>query len=221
MAVTCVTKDVVFPIWSSKQIVCMWVFLFLFVLTHGMQNFQGQRLNPCHSSDMSHSSDNPGSLTTRPPGNSLEQTVKWVVSVLQIRFFWSSCTFISKLECWCHLCFREPHQLDVSTVIHELGFQGKSFTRESSSLHWEMTLWWSHLSLPWGCWKSSLKKGPSFFLRRYRLSDVHFIPGWGLFPVYCSHRILEGTSCLCLAIKCLLNSVFSGHHSWYWKFKYR
>ena len=39
-------------------------FLFVcYVHTHGMQVFPGQELNLCHSSD------NAGSLTTRPPGN--------------------------------------------------------------------------------------------------------------------------------------------------------
>ena len=30
---------------------------------HGMQMFPGQGLNPCHSSNQSHNSDNAGSLT--------------------------------------------------------------------------------------------------------------------------------------------------------------
>ena len=37
----------------------------------GMRKFQGQGLNPSHSSsNLSHSSDNAKSLTSRPPGNS-------------------------------------------------------------------------------------------------------------------------------------------------------
>lgn len=38
--------------------------------THSMPKFQGQGLNPHHSSDSSQCSDNAGSLTVRPPGNS-------------------------------------------------------------------------------------------------------------------------------------------------------
>ena len=38
--------------------------------TLSMWNFPGQGLNTHHSSNSSHSSDNAGSLTTRPPGNS-------------------------------------------------------------------------------------------------------------------------------------------------------
>ena len=36
-----------------------------------MQNFLGQGSNLHHSSDLSHSSDNDRSLTTRQPGNSI------------------------------------------------------------------------------------------------------------------------------------------------------
>ena len=39
-------------------------FFFFFDHTYGMQNFPGQVSNLCHNSD------NAGSLTTRPPGNS-------------------------------------------------------------------------------------------------------------------------------------------------------
>ena len=42
-----------------------------FCLAHSMQKFQGQGSKPCHSGDLSHSSDKAKSLTTRPPGNSL------------------------------------------------------------------------------------------------------------------------------------------------------
>ena len=38
-----------------------------FFFSFGMGKFPG--LNPCHSSDLSHSSDNAKSLTTKPPGN--------------------------------------------------------------------------------------------------------------------------------------------------------
>ena len=34
-----------------------------------MQKFPGQGKNPRHSRDLSHSRDNTGSLTARPPGN--------------------------------------------------------------------------------------------------------------------------------------------------------
>ena len=38
--------------------------------THGIHKFLGQGLNLCHSSNPSHSSDNAGSLTSRPTRNS-------------------------------------------------------------------------------------------------------------------------------------------------------
>ena len=41
-------------------------FCFLFGCTCGKQMFPGQGLNPCHSSNLSHSSDNTGSLTCCP-----------------------------------------------------------------------------------------------------------------------------------------------------------
>ena len=43
---------------------------FFFSHTHSMQKFLSWGSNPCHSTDLSHSSDNAGSLTFRPPGNS-------------------------------------------------------------------------------------------------------------------------------------------------------
>ena len=49
---------------------CVLEFVFLFGYTHSMQNFLGRGLNPHHSSDPSHNSDNGRSLTTEPPGNS-------------------------------------------------------------------------------------------------------------------------------------------------------
>ena len=45
-------------------------FFSLFGRASGMQKFLGQELNPCHSSDPSHSSDNLGSLTCCTIGNS-------------------------------------------------------------------------------------------------------------------------------------------------------
>ena len=42
----------------------LFVFSFVFGCAHGMQKFPGQ------GSDLHHSSDNAGSLTTKPPGNS-------------------------------------------------------------------------------------------------------------------------------------------------------
>ena len=44
--------------------------LLLFGCPHGMQKFLSQGLNPCHSNDKSHSSDDAKPLTTRPLGNS-------------------------------------------------------------------------------------------------------------------------------------------------------
>ena len=40
-----------------------------FDCTHNMQKFPGQGLNPLHSSNLGHSSNNAGSLTAGPPGN--------------------------------------------------------------------------------------------------------------------------------------------------------
>ena len=51
---------------AHTKVHATWVFFFFFFLfAHGMQNFLGQGSNPCHSSD------NVGSFTTRPPGNTL------------------------------------------------------------------------------------------------------------------------------------------------------
>ena len=47
------------------------VCLFLFGHAYGMWKFLGQGSNPCHSSDPSHHSNSAGTLTTRPPGNSI------------------------------------------------------------------------------------------------------------------------------------------------------
>ena len=46
-------------------------FLFFSSCTRGMQSFLGQGWNPHHGSDLSLSSEDAGSLTTRPPGSSL------------------------------------------------------------------------------------------------------------------------------------------------------
>ena len=40
-----------------------------FAHTHSMWIFPGQESNPSHGSNLSHSSDNAESLTTKPPGN--------------------------------------------------------------------------------------------------------------------------------------------------------
>ena len=56
-------------------------FCLFFCCACGMWKFLGQRLNLCHRSDLSHSSDNVGFLTARPPGN-------------------SSCTFVYALFCF-------------------------------------------------------------------------------------------------------------------------
>ena len=52
---------------------CRWLYKSLaisFGYAHSKWKFPGQGLNPRHSSDLSHSSDNTRSLTTRLPGNS-------------------------------------------------------------------------------------------------------------------------------------------------------
>ena len=53
------------------------VFIFVLFWLH-LQHAEvpGQALNPCHSSNPSHSSDNAEFLTTRPPGNSSEDFLK-------------------------------------------------------------------------------------------------------------------------------------------------
>ena len=48
----------------------MFFWLLLFGLVRGMWKLLGQRSNPSHSSDLSHSSDNLRSLAAEPPGNS-------------------------------------------------------------------------------------------------------------------------------------------------------
>jgi len=45
-------------------------FVFVFGYARCMWNILGQGSNPYHTSDLSHSSDDAGSLTARPPGNS-------------------------------------------------------------------------------------------------------------------------------------------------------
>lgn len=45
----------------------MW--FFFLGCASGIQKFPGQGLNPCHSNDLSHSSDKSRSLTARPSGN--------------------------------------------------------------------------------------------------------------------------------------------------------
>ena len=53
-----------------------WVFSPFFPwLDQGIQKFLGQGLNLHHNSNQSHSSDNTGSLVTRPPRNSLIITI--------------------------------------------------------------------------------------------------------------------------------------------------
>ena len=59
---------------STTASICALIFnskiSFSFGHAQGMQKFLGQGLNLCHSSNPSHSSDNAGSLVTRPPANS-------------------------------------------------------------------------------------------------------------------------------------------------------
>ena len=52
--------SLVCPCPSLRKLVILILF---FGCTHGMQNFPGQGLNPSHSSDPGHCSDNTGSLT--------------------------------------------------------------------------------------------------------------------------------------------------------------
>ena len=47
-----------------------------------IEKFPGQGLNLCHASDPSHFSDNAGSLTTSPPGNSQNH-----ISLMKLNFF--------------------------------------------------------------------------------------------------------------------------------------
>ena len=55
---------------TTVLFVCLFACLLVcFGCVHGMQTFPSQRSNPHHSSNLSHSSDNAGSLTARPPGN--------------------------------------------------------------------------------------------------------------------------------------------------------
>ena len=56
---------------------------FFFGHTHGMQNFHGQESNPCHSCNLSHISDNAGSLTGAPPGNSYQRIMNIVSYAIQ------------------------------------------------------------------------------------------------------------------------------------------
>ena len=49
----------------------MYVFKFFWPCTQHVEVTLGQGSNPSHSSALGHSSDNAGSLTTEPPGNSV------------------------------------------------------------------------------------------------------------------------------------------------------
>ena len=55
------------------------IFFFFHIL--GTQRFPGQESNPCHSNDLSHSSDNDGSLTIGPPGNSQREDLKYAIGI--------------------------------------------------------------------------------------------------------------------------------------------
>ena len=52
--------DLVQWVWKSSLLFCWFIY---FGHVHGIQKFLGQRLNPSHSCNQSHSSDNAGSLT--------------------------------------------------------------------------------------------------------------------------------------------------------------
>ena len=54
------------------------ILVFFFGLVHYMWKCPSQGSNPCHSSDLSHSSDSARSLTARPPGNSLNYFCKYI-----------------------------------------------------------------------------------------------------------------------------------------------
>ena len=61
------SKSVEMTMWSFVFQLLIWNFIvhffFFFCLTHGMLKFLGQSSNPCHSSELSLSSDNARSLT--------------------------------------------------------------------------------------------------------------------------------------------------------------
>ena len=59
------------------------LWLFLFPWQHrSMWKFPGRELNPFHSSDPSHGSDNIGSLTAMPPGNSpMTFNIKYILII--------------------------------------------------------------------------------------------------------------------------------------------
>ena len=62
-------KYIVYYSEHDKETAFLFFFLF-FGCPHGMWNFPGQGSNSHHSTGPSHSSDNAGPSTTRPPGNS-------------------------------------------------------------------------------------------------------------------------------------------------------
>ena len=73
-----------------------------FVPTYGMEKFQGPRIKPqpcSHSRDLSHCSDNDGSLAPRPPGNSSNEFfhASWAKNILQ-RYFLIMYTVITTIS---------------------------------------------------------------------------------------------------------------------------
>lgn len=60
------------------------VFFFLATI-HGVQKFLGQEWNPCHFSDLSHSSDGARSLTAKPPRNSCNIILLHAIEVWKCR----------------------------------------------------------------------------------------------------------------------------------------
>ena len=58
---------------SVSESLCSTIFFFFGggrTRAHSVWKFPGQKMNPRHRRDLNHSSDNTGSLTSRPPGNS-------------------------------------------------------------------------------------------------------------------------------------------------------
>ena len=57
-----------------------------------MRNFPGQGSNPSHRSDLSHRSDNPGSLAAKIPGNSKSYLfgflLEYFISFTSMRITW-------------------------------------------------------------------------------------------------------------------------------------
>ena len=70
----------------------------LFGQTFGMWKLPGQGSNPGHSHDLSHS-DNAGSLTARPPGNSSTYSLKSIKILSAVSGRYKSPASFNKLTC--------------------------------------------------------------------------------------------------------------------------